>query len=113
MHRFDGADVAHLILAYGDRMDWSRLLTQFSDHWRVLFSHLVLFGFIYPGERSCIPDGVMHQLSQKLEQESNQPAISGKLCQGTLLAPLQYQTDVEQWGYEDARLQPRGNLTLD
>jgi len=23
--RFDGADVAHIILAYGDRMDWRRL----------------------------------------------------------------------------------------
>lgn len=109
--RFDGADVAHLILAYGDRLDWARLLAQFNDHWPVLFSHLVLFSFIYPGERSRIPTWVMRQLSQKLEQESNQPKTLKKLCQGTLLAPLQYRTDVEQWKYEDARLQPRGNLT--
>lgn len=109
--RFDGADVAHLILAYGNQMDWTRLLTQFGNHWRVLFSHLVLFGFIYPGERSRVPKWVMHQLSQRLEQESDQPDISEKLCQGTLLAPLQYRTDVEQWNYKDARLQPRGNLT--
>lgn len=109
--RFDGADVAHLIFAYSDRMDWSRLVAQFGEHWRVLFSHLVLFGFIYPGERSRIPAWVMQQLCQKLGQESNQPEISEKVCQGTLLAPLQYRTDVEQWGYVDARLQPRGNLT--
>jgi hypothetical protein len=108
--RFDGADVAHLIRACGDRMDWSRLIAQFGDHWRVLFSHLVLFGFIYPGERSHIPAWVMQQLSQRLEQENNQPDASDKLCQGTLLAPLQYRIDVEQWQYEDARLQPRGNL---
>jgi hypothetical protein len=109
--RFDGADVAHLILAYGDRMNWSQLIAQFADHWRVLFSHLVLFGFIYPGERSRIPAWVMHQLSQKLEQENDQSDISEKLCQGTLLAPLQYRPDVEHWHYQDARLQPKGNLT--
>lgn len=109
--RFDGADIAHLILAYGDRMDWQRLLAQFGDHWRVLLSHLVLFGFIYPGEQSRIPAWVMHQLIQQLEQESNQPKISEKLCQGTLLAPLQYRTDIEQWKYKDARLKPKGNLT--
>lgn len=109
--RFDGADIAHLILACGDRIDWPRLITQFGDHWRVLFSHLVLFGFIYPGERSRIPDWVIHQLSQKLEQESKQPESSEKVCQGTLLAPLQYRTDVEHWKYEDIRLKPRGNLT--
>ena len=109
--RFDGADVAHLIRACGDQMDWSRLIAQFGDHWRVLFSHLVLFGFIYPGERSCIPAWVMQQLSQKLQEENSQPGSSEKLCQGTLLAPLQYITDVEQWQYKDARLQPTGNLT--
>lgn len=108
--RFDGADIAHLILACGDGMDWARLVTQFGDHWRVLFSHLVLFGFIYPGEQARIPVWVMQQLSQKLEQDSHLPG-SEKLCQGTLLAPLQYRTDVEQWQYRDARLQPRGNLT--
>ncbi|MBD2153973.1 nucleotidyltransferase [Leptolyngbya sp. FACHB-16] len=109
--RFDGADIAHLILACGDRIDWSRLVTQFGDHWRVLFSHLVLFGFIYPGERSRIPAWVMQQLSQKIAEESSHNGTSEKLCQGPLLAPLQYRTDVEQWNYEDARLQPRGNLT--
>lgn len=109
--RFDGADIAHLILTYGDRLDWQRLVTQFGEHWRVLFSHLVLFGLIYPGQRSRIPHWVMQQLSQQLEQESQPAATEEKLCQGTLLAPLQYRIDIEQWGYEDARLAPRGSLT--
>src|SRR5687767_2592488 len=53
--RFDGADIAHLLRAYGARLDWNRLLGRFGAHWRVLFSHLVLFGFIYPCERESIP----------------------------------------------------------
>jgi hypothetical protein len=36
----------------GDRRasDWSRLLHRMGPNWRVLLSHLVQFGFIYPGE---------------------------------------------------------------
>ncbi|MBL1179400.1 nucleotidyltransferase [Pantanalinema sp. GBBB05] len=109
--RFDGADIAHLILTYGDRLDWQRLVTQFGEHWRVLLSHLVLFGLIYPGQRSRIPTWVIQRLSQQLAQESHQPDTGEKLCQGTLLSPLQYRIDIEQWGYEDARLTPRGSLT--
>ena len=54
--RYDGADVAHIILAYGDRMDWRRLIDRFGRYWRVLLSHLVLYGFIYPSAaRACLP----------------------------------------------------------
>jgi hypothetical protein len=109
--RFDGADVAHLLRACSERLDWSRLLQRFGNHWRVLYSHLILFGFIYPGERSRIPSWVMEELSQRLQHEINSAAGAEPLCQGTLLAPLQYQIDVEQWGYEDVRLAPRGNMT--
>lgn len=108
--RFDGADIAHLILTCSDRLDWQHLLTRFDKHWRVLFSHLILFGFIYPGERSRIPDWIMYNLSQRLQLETNNAPPQEKLCQGTLLAPLQYQIDVEQWGYKDARIRPTGNL---
>src|SRR5206468_1316705 len=48
--RCDAADVIHLIHARGPRLDWERLLRRFGPHWRVLLSHLILFGFVYPGE---------------------------------------------------------------
>jgi hypothetical protein len=109
-NRYDGADVAHLILACGQRLDWSRLVHQFGPHWRVLFSHLVLFGFIYPGKRSHIPAWVMETLSQRLLQETGSDETADNLCQGPLLAPLQYLPDLEDWGYEDVRLRPYGRL---
>ncbi|HEY9609182.1 hypothetical protein [Allocoleopsis sp.] len=109
--RFDGADIAHLILACSHRLDWSRLLQRFGSQWRVLFSHLILFGFIYPGERSRIPKWVMNDLFQRLQEELISTPEKEKLCQGTLLSPLQYRIDLEQWGYQDARLSPRGNMT--
>ena len=50
--RFDGADVVHLLSVYGKTLDWARLLHRFNSHWRVLFSHLILFGFvIHPSAR--------------------------------------------------------------
>jgi hypothetical protein len=53
--RFDGADVLHLLRQLGPSLDWQRLLARFGPHWRVLFSHIVLFGFVYPGPASPHP----------------------------------------------------------
>jgi len=53
--RFDGADIAHLLQANAEQIDWAGLLERFGANWRVLLAHLTLFGFIYPGERHRIP----------------------------------------------------------
>ena len=67
--RFDGADVAHVLRACADELDWSRLVRRFGDHFRVLLSHLILFGIIYPGEKSKIPGPVMVHLLDRLRRE--------------------------------------------
>jgi hypothetical protein len=102
--RYDGADIAHLLHAYGERLDWHRLLNRFDSHWRILLSPLVLFGFIYPDERGCIPAFVMETLLDRRRSEAQPPLTAGRLCQGTLLSRAQYPIDLECWGYEDARL---------
>lgn len=110
--RFDGADVAHLLRAYGERLDWDRLLDRFGAHWRVLFSHVVLFGYIYPGDRGRIPASVMEALLNRLQAEVHSPSTAGRLCQGTLLSKAQYAIDIDQWGYQDARLLPLNGGTV-
>jgi hypothetical protein len=102
--RFDGADVAHLFRACGAALDWPRLLQRFGPHWRVLFAHLVLFGFIYPGERMQVPAELMREMIRRLEAEATAPASDERVCRGTLLSRAQYLVDVEAWGYADARL---------
>ena len=102
--RYDGADVAHLLRAYGDGLDWNRLLDRFDAYWRVLLSHLILFGFIYPSERGCIPPFVMDMLLDRLRDEVQPLPTTARLCQGTLLSKAQYAIDIDQWGYHDARL---------
>ena len=103
--RYDGADIAHLLRCCAPGMDWQRLLRRFDTHWRILLSHLILFGFVYPGERSLIPDWMMEELSRRLKEDGGRAEGAG-LCQGTLLSREQYLDDIERWGYNDARLQP-------
>ena len=108
--RFDGADVAHLLRECAEKIDWAHLLRLFGPHWRVLFSHLVLFGYIFPSERQRIPAGLLRTLSRRLEKEQNE-RVDQKICRGTLLSRSQYLSDVEQGGYSDAREFPIGSMT--
>jgi hypothetical protein len=104
--RFDGADIAHLVRACALRMDWQRLLLRFGPHWRVLLSHLVLFGFVYPGERTLVPRWLMDELTERLRVEIDSPPPRDALCAGTLLSREQYLPDITHHGYQDPRLGP-------
>jgi len=109
--RYDGADIAHLVRACHARLDWRRLLDRFGSDWRVLLSHLVLFGYIYPGERGAVPAWVLLRLTELLIAETREPAPRERLCRGTLLSRGQYLTDIDHWGYRDARVRPYGAMT--
>jgi hypothetical protein len=109
--RYDGADVAHLIRAGAPQLNWLRLFAHFGPHWRVLFAHFVLFGFIYPGERDRIPRRVMDTLVDRLVQEG--ATTDSNVCQGTLLSRQQYLHDLDALGMKDARLVPQGNMTAE
>jgi hypothetical protein len=106
--RFDGADVLHLLRA-GRDVNWPRLLARFGDHWPVLLSHLVLFCFVYPDQRDYVPPVVMDDLVRRLIALRRESPV--RVCYGTLLSREQYRHDVEQLGYLDARVQPRGSMT--
>jgi hypothetical protein len=107
--RFDGADVAHLLLACAPVLDWPRLLQRFGIHWRVLFAHLVLFGFIYPGERHQVPAWLTDELTARWLADA-QGGAGPRLCAGTLLSREQYLPDVTHAGYLDARLLPHSTM---
>lgn len=108
--RYDGADVAHLLLNCAERIDWPHFVERFGPDWRVLLSYLVLFGFIYPSERDRIPAAVVRDLTDRLRAEAN-TAASERVCQGTLLSRAQYLHDVRAEGFRDARLDERCQMT--
>lgn len=109
--RFDGADVAHLILAQAHGLDWSHLLERFGSHFRVLLAHLILFGYIFPSRRGLIPSWVLDDLLRRLGEEPESSAASGSVCFGTFLSRAQYLVDVQDRGDRDARLGPEGPMT--
>lgn len=111
--RYDGADVAHVLHAVGPKLDWTRLLSRYGNYWRVLYAHLILFGFIYPTDRDRIPKAVMEELGGRLAKELKDPPPKEKVCNGTIISRQQYLKDVTDWGYKDARLQPLGNMSAD
>ncbi len=108
--RFDGADVAHIFRSCGETMDWDRLLRRFGPHWRILLTHMILFGFIYPNEKNRINERVLKLLTDRLKSDS-ESQNGAQFNQGVLLSREQYLPDIEQWGYEDARLKPHGNMS--
>src|SRR6266516_6811386 len=61
-HRYDGADIAHLILKQHAQIDWRRLLGYMDLHWEVLLVHLLNFRWAYPSERANVPRWLMDEL---------------------------------------------------
>jgi hypothetical protein len=111
--RFDGADVAHIILMHGDKLDWKRILERFGPHWRLLFAHLTLYGFIFPSARSRVPVWLMEELQGRLREETAAPDAEETVCYGTLLSWSQYLGDVLAGSFRDARIRPYGMLTAE
>lgn len=115
--RFDGGDVNHVIHSRVDDLDWDRLLRRFEPNgaWRVLLAHLTLFGYVYPGDAARIPNRVIETLTDRLRRETAESAADADtdLCRGTILSRSQYLIDVHTWGYQDARLEPAGNMSAD
>jgi hypothetical protein len=107
--RFDGADIAHILQSCAEKLDWPYLIHRFGPDWRVLLSHLVLFGYIYPGERDKIPAAIMGDLIARLRSE-RRPAGADRICRGTLLSRKQYLMDIQERGFRDARLQQRVHM---
>ncbi len=111
--RFDGADVAHVIHALGAELNWRRLIGRYDTLWRVLYAHMILFGFIYPSDRDKIPAWAMEELSQRLVAEGREAPPESCICRGTILSRQQYLIDINQWDYADARLTPLGRMSAE
>ena len=109
--RFDGADVAHIILMHGDKLDWKRVVERFGPYWRVLLAQLILYGFIFPSARSKVPTWLMDDLTERLKTEMAEPDWEEPVCFGTMLSWSQYLGDILAGSFRDARIRPHGTLT--
>ena len=100
-YRYDGADVAHVILKKHAEIDWQRLLTAMELYWEVLLIHVLNFRFIYPTERERIPQWLFDELMERLQAQAELPPGGIDICRGRLLSPRDYVMDIGEWGFAD------------
>lgn len=100
-HRYDGADVVHVILRAHDQIDWKRLLGHMEVHWEVLLMHLMNFRWIYPTERDKVPDWLLDELLDRLAAQRQLPLPQMKICRGRMFSRIDFEIDVKEWGFAD------------
>lgn len=100
-HRYDGADVAHVLLKTHAEIDWKRLLAYLEVHWELLLVHLLGFRWIYPTERDHVPAWLLDELLDRLAKQRALPPPQMKICRGRMLSRVDYEIDVKEWGFAD------------
>lgn len=108
-HRYDGADITHLILKQHDEIEWRRLLGYMDQHWEVLLMHLLNFRWIYPSERHHVPRWLMDELLDRAKLQLGLPSPWTKICRGRMLSRADYEIAVRAWGFGD----PTGTSEFD
>jgi Nucleotidyl transferase of unknown function (DUF2204) len=100
-HRYDGADIANIILRQHGRIDWRRLYGYMDLHWEVLLVHLINFRWAYPSERDCVPRWLMDELVDRLKHQLELPAPRTRICRGRMYSRSDYEIAVTEWGFQD------------
>jgi len=102
--RYDAPDLFHLLAAAGDQLDWDHLVALFGDDWEVLLSHLIMYRYVFPSLRRVVPDRILDELLETLEQSRTSPQ-SVRVCRGTLLDTSgPYRQDIDERGFIDDRV---------
>jgi hypothetical protein len=102
-HRQDMADIAHLLLCRGDRLDWNRLLARTGENWPLLLAQLVIFSYVYPEADDRIPARVMDELLDRAREDVHRERTGEPLTRGTLVSRFSFSIDVNEWGLRDLR----------
>ncbi|QCR23124.1 nucleotidyltransferase [Pontibacter sp. SGAir0037] len=98
--RYDGSDINHTLLKYGDKLDWKLIWSSLEQHWQLLMAQLLSFQFVYPSERDIIPRWLFDELMKRARETYDMPPPTEKICRGPLIDQTQYGTDVTDWEYK-------------
>lgn len=98
--RYDGADINHLILRYGTKLDWKWLWQHMDIHWHLLLAQFLSFQFVYPSERELIPKWLFDELILRAKEQYDMPTPIEKICLGPLIDQTQYAPDITEWDFK-------------
>lgn len=102
-HRHDTADILHLILCCGQRLDWDRLVYRTGPHWPLLLAQLHLFSYVFPEADGCIPERIVEELLAQAARDQKRPRSGERVTRGTLISRFSFSIDVHEWGMRDLR----------
>jgi len=99
--RFDGADINHIMLKYGQKLNWKHLLFRMDQHWHLLLAQILMFQFVYPADyHDIIPKWLFDELINRANEQYEIPASLEKVCRGPVIDQTQYCTDIKEWNYK-------------
>lgn len=101
--RFDGSEVAHLIRSRQGKLDWKRLVERLGVHRQLLLWYLILFDYVYPGHSDYLPQQLMVELFEEMQERWSIPFYGETAFRGTLIDPFSFMVDIEDWEYQDIR----------
>lgn len=104
--RFDGADIVHVIYGTHGKLDWDWLLQSVGEHWEVLYWMLVLFHYAYPAKADYVPRHIWDDLLNRFQTAVRNPDRNAPF-RGSLIDPLMFAIDVDEWGMPDMNEQYR------
>ena len=98
--RYDATDINHLILRYGDKIDWERLRHLIGIHWHLLLAQLLNFQFVYPSDKGLVPSWLFKDLLQLAEKQFDLPSPVVRVCLGPLIDQTNYEVDIKEWDFK-------------
>jgi predicted nucleotidyltransferase len=98
--RFDGADIAHVIFGTRGQLDWQRLMDLVAEHWEMLLWMLVLYHYTYPAYSGYVPRAIWGDLLGRMRESLDHPDKTAPF-RGSLIDPMMFAIDVDEWGMED------------
>ena len=102
-HRHDMADIAHLIVCRGHRLDWHRLMDKTGEHWPLLLAQLQIFSYVYPEVSGRIPQWVLETLLDRAREDMARERSGEMVTRGTVISRFSFSIDVNEWGLKDVR----------
>jgi len=102
-HRQDMADIVHLIICVGSRMEWKRIVAKTGEHWPLLLAQIQMFDYVYPQHRDGVPRWVRDELLDRARADMERERTGARETRGPIISRFSFTIDVHEWQMKDLR----------